>query len=171
MERTIFKTYGFLTSEEENDWKENIQANQRDMDEEELSELDLQDRLYEEIQWDYEDEQLNLSKKLPNNIVALADLGLWYGRRSGYKIYSNNLNEILRCGGCDEFRVYVDQYNVKAEGYHHDGYNHVEYRELREDTNYQVLLDKLYSGIPVTRAEIRRYTKSLRPYIKDIYGI
>ena len=58
-----------------------------------------------------------------------------------------------------------------TEGYHHDGRNYVEFREIREDKDVDKLLDKIYNQEPVSRAEIRRYTKSLRPYIKEIYGV
>ena len=135
-----------------------------------ITEEDVTEELYNSIDLWFEDETLNLNKELNGRILAIANSGLWDGRRSGYKILGTNLNEVLTSTiGCDEKEVYCDQYNVCALGYHHDGYNTVEFREIREDRNIDNLTDKLYSGMPVTRKEINYYTKSLRPYIKEIY--
>lgn len=171
-EHTIWQSYGMMTLEE---IREEEQATREFLSEYypeiEQTDEEITQTIYDHIDMYFDDECVNLSKRLDGRIVAIANLGLWNGRRTGYKILGDNLNEVVSCGiGCDEKRVYCDRYNVLAEGYHHDGSNSVEFRELREDTNYDVLLDKLYSGVPVTRADIRKYTKSLRPYVKKIYG-
>ena len=171
MDRTIFKSYGAMNLDEmnltEKDAKELLQENGI----EEPSESEIMDEVYANEEFWYDAEQCNLNKALNGNIVAIASVGTWRGRFSGYKLLGNNLNEVLNFNNCDYINVYCDQYNVKADMYHHDGTNHVEYRELREDTNYEVLLDALYNQEPVSREMIRRYTKSLRPYIKEVYGI
>ena len=168
-EFTIFKSYNLYSLEElnllEQDAKENLIENGI----EEPTQEDILQEQYLMEETSYEDEQCNLNKTLNGNIIAIADVGRWDGRRTGYKILSNNLNQVLSFMKCDSINCYADQYNVRADLYHHDGVHHVEYRELREDTNYQVLLDKLYCQEPVSREEIRRYTKSLRPCIKQIY--
>lgn len=169
----IFKTYGMYSSDElksAEDAEREYLEEYENTEVGEYSDQNITDRIYDSINFQYEDEECNLDKELDGRILAMADMGLWYGRRTGYKVLSNNLKDILSGIGCDEFRVYADKYNVKAEGYHHDGRNYVEYRELREDRNYQNLLDKLYSGEPVSRACINYYTKSLRGKIKEIYG-
>lgn len=166
---TIWKSYGMYSLEE----MEQAEQNARErLEEFEDTTTDVDTAVYEDIDMWFDDEKLNLNKKLDGRILCIADMGLWDGRRTGYKILGNNLNEVLTCGiGCDEKEVYCDAYNVYAEGYHHDGRNHVEFREIREDKNIEPLLNKLYSNEPISRADIRRYTKSLRPYIKSIYGI
>ena len=137
----------------------------------EFENVDVTDIIYEELGMWFEDEQSNLYKQLNGNILAIASVGKWNKRVSGYKILGNNLNEILTCNiGCDEKEVYCDTYNVKAVGYHHDGQNFVEFREIRENKNIDKFLGKLYSNEPVSRNEINYYTKSLRPYIKVLYG-
>ncbi len=173
---TLWKSYGMY------DLKEMEQAEQdaREFLEEEYSEdypngVDdsrVTDEVYDRIDMEFGDEQSNLFKILDGRIICIANMGLWNGRRTGYKILGNNLNEVLTCGiGCDEKEVYCDAYNVYAQGYHHDGRNSVEFREIREDRNIDNLLDKLYSNEEVTRREINYYTRSLRPYIKEIYGV
>jgi hypothetical protein len=139
---------------------------------ENITEEKITDEVYFQIDQYFDDERLNLDKKLDGRILCIADMGLWNGRRSGYKILGNNLNEVLTCGiGCDEKEVYCDGRNVLAKGYHHDGRNYVEFREIREDRNIENLLTKLYNNEEVTRKEINYYTRSLRPYVKQIYGV
>lgn len=168
----IWKSYGMLDLNEIEDYekyaRENLEANEV----EDITEDKIQQEVYENIDMFFEDELLNLSKKLPNNIIAIADMGLWYGRRQGYKVLGNNLNEVVSSTmGCDEKEVYCDAYNVRAVGYHHDGRNYVLYRELREDRNIDNFLEKIYNNETITSSTLNYYTKSLRPYIKAIYGI
>ena len=170
MEHTIFKSYGAMNLKEMQDMEEGARENLQYNGIEEPSESDIMDEVYSNEEMWYDDEKLNLSKKLNGNIVAIASVGTWRGRSSGYKLLGNNLNEVLDFCKCDYINVYCDQYNVKADMYHHDGTHHVEYRELREDTNYEVLLDALYNQKDVSREMIRKYTRSLRPYVKAVYG-
>lgn len=170
-EKLIFSTVGAMTTEEYNSQRkaeeEFIIENGGIVTDEQVSE-----NMYESVNAWYDDENSNLYKKLDGRVIAIADIGTWRGRFTGYKILGNNLNDILwSMGSCEDFRVTVDRYTVKATGHHHDGTNYVEYRELREDRNYANFLEKLYDQEPVTRQEIRYYTKSLRPYIKEVYGM
>lgn len=169
----IWKSYGYYSLEEleeiEKEEKEFLKENYPDT---EFTDYDITEHILESIDEYFGDEVMNLDKTLNGRIIAIANVGLWNGRRTGYKVLGDNLNEILTSSiGCDEKRVYCDRYNVYAEGYHHDGHNFVEFRELREDTNYDILLDKLYSGEEVSRSDINRYTGSIRPRIKEVYGV
>ena len=169
---TIWKSYGMYTcvqlEEAKEDTKEFLKESYPDI---ELTDENIEEELEENISMSFDDELELLNKELEGRILAIADVGTWQGRRQGYKILGHNLNEVLASGiGCDEKEVYVGTYGVYAEGYHHDGHNFVEFREIKEYTNYDLLLDKLYNGT-ATRTDIRRYTKSLKPYIQKIYGI
>ena len=169
---TIFKSYGMMTLDEinmyENDIREFLKENYSDED---ITDADILDEIYHDIDITFDAEITNLNKELDGRVLAIASMGLWDGRVTGYKILSNNLNEVVKSSiGCDEKHVYCDRYNVLAEGYHHDGRNYVEFREIREDKNIDELLNKIYMNIPITRAEIRKYTKSLRSKVKEVYG-
>lgn len=118
----------------------------------------------------FSDETDNLYKELDGRVLCIADLGLWNGRRTGYKICRNNLNEVMYQAQGDYYKVMYDGNNIVAIDCHHDGTNDYIFRELREDTNYEILLNKLYSGEEVSQKLINRYTKSLKPYIKKVYG-
>lgn len=170
MERTIFKSYGSMDLQEMESMEESARENLQYNGIEEPSNDDIMDEVYAQEEMWYEDEKLNLNKTLNGRVIAIASIGRWNGRCSGYKLFGNNLNEVLYFGNCDDINVYCDSYNIKSEMYHHDGTHLIEYRELKEDTNYNILLDKLYNQEEVTREDIRRYTKSLRPYVKEIYG-
>ena len=173
---TIWKSYGMYSLEEtkqaEQDAREFLEEEYGEDYPNGVDDNRVTDEVYDRIDMWFEDEESNLYKQLDGRILAIASMGLWDGRKSDYKILGDNLNEVLTTSiGCDEKEVYCDAYNVYAEGYHHDGRNYVEFREIREDRNIENLLDKIYSGQPVTRREINYYTKSLRPYVKAVYGI
>ena len=121
----------------------------------------------------YDDKMYNLSGvDLPENIIAIADLGLWNGRRSGYKELGDDLTEIFKTS-CDFCSWYVDQYgNVRSTQHHHDGTNYILYRLWKpglSDDQKENFMDKLYYG-KATAADISRYTYRLGDYIGKIYG-
>lgn len=119
-----------------------------------------------------EDERANLNIKLNGMIVVIADLGLWYGRRKGYKlITSGNIKDCLS-DDCDYITWYCDRYNFRAVAGHHDGINRYLYRELREGLTFIQRENFLYKLVNNEANErmIRRYTKSIRPEIAKVYG-
>ena len=169
---TIWKSYGMYDLKELEKFEKDVKELLEEDAVENITEEKITDEMYFQIDQSFEDERSNLFKIIDGRILAIASMGLWNGRKSGYKILGNNLNEVLTSSiGCDEKEVYCDAYNVYAEGYHHDGRNYVEFREIREDRNIENLLYKIYSGQEVTRREINYYTRSLRPYVKAVYGV
>ena len=49
-----------------------------------------------------DDTRANLNKQLNSTIIVIADLGLWHGRRTGYKlIESGIISDCLRDNNCD----------------------------------------------------------------------
>jgi hypothetical protein len=128
----------------------------------------------ERINADYlDDERANLNIPTENEIVVIADLGLWNGRRMAYKLLKGNVSNCLYFSRDGEGgRWYCHAYNLLGEEYHHDGTNYYTYRERRSDISYDAwknFLNKLYDGT-ATKRDISRYTKSLLPYVKEAYG-
>lgn len=164
MKHTIWSNRNINPDDWKADYLDCMEINEEDMDEYEL--------------WDYinstlsiylDDEYANLNKKTDGRILVIADLGLWHGRRQGYKILNGNVNNIFRTG--EAFTEwYSDGYNIKAITSHHDGTNYYEYRVIREDRNIQNLLDAIYNGEEITRKKLNYYTKSLHPYVAKVYG-
>ena len=166
-QHTIFKSYGALDLKElelyEKDAKENLLCN--GIPEEEISDYDVSQEIWENIDLNYDAERVNLDKTLEGRVIAFGKVGRWNGSFSGYKVLKNNLNEILNSFGCDDMYIYKDRYNVHGEFYHHDGTHYMTFRELREDRNIDKFLDKIYNGEELSTREINYYTKSLSPYI------
>ena len=106
-----------------------------------------------------------------NTIIAIADIGRWNGRFSGYKEYSS-LEEIAYTD-CDYETIYVDGYgNLRKDESHHDGNNHILYRYWKNDITDEQrdnFLDMLYNGT-ATSKDITRYTKAIGKDIADYYG-
>ena len=75
------------------DWREDIIE---DYPEYKDSEERLTELMYERNAEYLDDERINLDYIFSKPIIVIADLGLWYGRRSGYRIIeSGNLSDCL----------------------------------------------------------------------------
>lgn len=132
--------------------------------------------LIEELNYYFlQDEKINLYKKLDGDIIVLADIGLWDGRRRGYKeLHSNNIADCLQFEkDCEYAEWYVDQYgNFKSTQSHHDGTHYLLYRAWKKDVTDEQkenVLDGLYNGT-ISQRTIRRYTEGIGRYIAAIYG-
>ena len=77
------------------DWREDLEEQYPDLTEAERMEL-----MYE-LNGDYlDDERSNLDIQLSRPILVVGDLGLWNGRRMGYKeIPSGNIRDCLTANG------------------------------------------------------------------------
>lgn len=150
------------------DWKEDLEAEYPDLSEEERIFL-----MYE-INGDYlDDERINLNIQLSQPILVVADLGLWYGRRTGYgEIQSGNIRDCLY-SEMDYTTWYVDRRgDLCCDAIHHDGTNHFLYRVYKDDvreSQIDLLKEKLYKGT-ATRADITRVTRRLGDEIARVYG-
>ena len=123
-----------------------------------------------------EDERYNLNIPTENEIVVIADLGLWHGRRSGYKVLNEkNIRTCLYAeyADTDYATWYVDEKgDLLCTASHHDGTNYYRYREFKKnvsESRKRAFLDAIYKGT-VTEEEIVRVTKRLGPKIAKVYG-
>ena len=122
-----------------------------------------------------DDERMNLDIEVSRPIIAIADLGLWNGRFSGYKeLNSSNIKDCLNgFDSCEYYEWYVDNNgDLRCTAVHHDGKNYILYRAYRDDvTDEQVeaFLDKIYSG-DVTQDDIEAVTCRLGDKIAAVYG-
>lgn len=99
------------------DWKDFLQEEYPDSSEDEYYEL------VAELNSEYlEDERMNLNINVPDEIICIADLGLWNGRRSGYKMMkTKNIADCLY-SDCDYVDWYCDEYgDFRCDASHHDG--------------------------------------------------
>lgn len=122
-----------------------------------------------------DDERMNLDIDISQPIIAIADLGLWNGRFSGYKeLNSSNIKDCLNgFDSCEYHEWYVDDCgDLRCKAVHHDGINYILYRAYRDDvTDEQIeeFLDKIYYG-SVTQDDIDTITRELGNEIAKVYG-
>ena len=152
------------------DWREDLEEQYPDLTEAERMEL-----MYE-LNGDYlDDERSNLDIQLSRPILVVGDLGLWHGRRMGYKeIPSGNIRDCLYSERDIDYSTwYVDKNgDFRCDAIHHDGTNHYLYRAYKDsvsDTQIENLKEKIYRGI-ATRADITRVTRRLGDEIAHVYG-
>lgn len=150
------------------DWRGVLESEYPDLSENERVAL-----MYE-MNGDYlDDERANLNIQLPQPIIVIGDLGLWYGRRMGYKeIESGNISDCLY-SDTDYSTWYVDKLgDLRCDAIHHDGTNHLLYRTYKpgvRESQIDLLKEKLYYGT-ATRADITRITRRLGDEIGKVYG-
>ena len=150
------------------DWRDDLEAEYPELTEDERIAL-----MYE-INGDYlDDERVNLNIQLTQPILVIGDLGLWYGRRSGYKeIESGNIRDCLYAD-TDYSTWYVDKLgDLRCDAVHHDGTDHYLYRAYKDgvrESQIDLLKDKLYRGI-ATRVDVTRITRRLGDDIARVYG-
>ena len=150
------------------DWREDLEAEYPD-----LSESELMEMMYERNNDYLSDERINLDIPLSQPILVIGDLGLWFGRRSGYKeIPSGNIRDCL-FSDTDYTAWYVDKLgDLRCDAIHHDGTNHYLYRVFKPgvtEAQMDRLKDKIYNGT-ATRSDITRLTMRLGDEIGKVYG-
>jgi len=157
------------------DWREYYQEC-CDLLDNEMTGCETDDQLYEWIDEQnaisLDDERYNLNVNVGDEIIVIGDLGLWNGRRNGYKIIkSGNIKDCLY-NDCDYCEWYCDDKDMRFTGIHHDGTNYYRYRTWRKgisERQKDTFLNELVYG-EVSEDDIKKYTKSIRPFIARVYG-
>lgn len=149
------------------DWKDDLESEYPD-----CSERELIDLMYDTNNSYLEDERMNLNVDLPQNILVIADLGLWDGRRQGYKQLGNNLSQCFSVCQHDFQEYFVDESgDLCATDVHHDGTNHYTFRMYRKgvtEKQIETLKDKIYAGT-AEWADIVKVTRRLGDYAAKVY--
>ena len=150
------------------DWRDDLEAEYPDLTEGERIAL-----MYEINGVYLDDERMYLDVQLSQQILVIADLGLWHGRRMGYKeIASGRISDCLY-SDTDYSTWYVDRLgDLRCDAIHHDGTNHYLYRTYKpgvRQSQIEKLKEKLYFGT-ATRADITRITRRLGDDIAKVYG-
>ena len=150
------------------DWRESLEELYPHYSEDELYE-----QMYDSNAANLDDERCHLDIQLSSPILVIGDLGLWYGRRTGYKeIDSGNIRDCLY-SDTDYTTWYVDKDGeFRCDATHHDGTNHYRYRTYRDgvtDEQIEDLKEKLYCG-EATEKDIEKVTRRLGDEIGAVYG-
>ena len=120
----------------------------------------------------FDDERGNLdSVDEHSGLIAIADVGRWNGRCSGYKEVKN-LADVLY-SDCDYEKVYVDSNgDLRKDESHHDGSNSILYRYWKDgltEEQRENFLSKIYNG-ECTQKDITRYTRKAGLGIANAFG-
>lgn len=167
MKKHLIWTNYELNYEDEREWMEEEYP--------ELTENQRIEKMYELNADNLEEERCNLDIQLPEAILVIASLGLWFGRRTSYKeITSGRISDCLYSDRDTEWATWwVDERgDLCAEFIHHDGANYMTYRVWKEgvsETQKENLKEKLYCG-KATRKDITRLTRKLGAEIAAFYG-
>lgn len=150
------------------DWKDDLEDEFPDMSEDERIQM-----MYERNNSYLDDERCNLNIQMSMPIIVIGDLGLWNGRRNGYKdVPSGNIRDCLY-SDTDFTTWYVDRLgDLRCDAVHHDGTNHYLYRAFKpgvSEAQIDRLKEKIYDGT-VTRTDITRVTMRLGDEIGKVYG-
>lgn len=121
-----------------------------------------------------EDERANLNIDVGEEIIIIADLGLWDGRHQAYKLL--NKTNIADCltGTCGDYVTWFvdDRGDLNCRDCHHDGTNLYLYRAWKSGISEEQkdnFLYKVRRG-KATRKDITRYTRKIGTYVADVYG-
>ena len=171
----LYSDFCLMSKDEQDDLLENVKDSfnlSDDGDDEEY----VEEKAYQIINDDYWDLYTEFKNVLTNGpIIIIADLGLWNGRKNGYK--DLNSDKVSDCftsiGGADYHRWFIDQYgDLRCDAYHHDGTNHCLFRAYcngLSDEQIEDLHDLILSG-ELDRAEMQRLTESVGEIICKEYG-
>lgn len=141
-----------------------------ELPENEITDDDIYNRFMDDLEYECQDLHDILEKIdeefITNDLIAIADLGLWNGRFSGHKELKS-LPDISTCM-YDYNTIYVDRLDLKVRATHHDGTNYYTIREYKDisDEQRENFLDKIYYG-KATRKDITRYTRAIGKTVFD----
>jgi hypothetical protein len=174
IKRTIWNTDSFYVQNEEtqNQYKLDIME-AYDVEEEELTKDRLAEYWYDDVEYNLDCERANLNKRIDGCIIALGYRSSHYGSicgngREGTKIVGYNVAKILQTSA-DDADFWAENYNIESRLSDHDGSWYVTYRVCKSMEEAERLQELAYLG-KIDNATIMERTKSLYPYIAEIYG-
>ena len=142
---------------------------------EEYNKIITEERLYDECDFINQSWLSAIEAELcrcdRGELVAIANLGRWNGRYSGYKILKR-LSDVLRTS-CDDEELYIDSNgDLRKRESDHDGNNSILYRYWKEglsDEQKENFLNKIYNG-NYSQKDITRYTRKAGAEIAEDFG-
>lgn len=152
-------------------WRDDYREDYPDATDDEIDEM-INDQNYDDLV--YEREILNIN--LPEPIIAIADLGLWDGRHTGYREIPGNIAKCLDTSVSSSYGAtwYLDKRNdLVCDDMHHDGTNHYLYRTWKKTATPQQranFISKIMTGETITRRDITRLTERLGDAICAAHG-
>ena len=116
--------------------------------------------------------KLDLSIPL-GDLIVIADLGLWNGRKKAYKVIPNaTLADAITVAEGDYIDWYVEDGEMKIDDVHHDGTNHYLFRTWKDG------VDEFHKGLTLTlidhgftdKKDLDVDTRPLGADVANVYG-
>lgn len=170
---TIYKTCQY--DEERTDYARNYLAEERDIFPSEVTDDDIMDFINNEDEYTFDDELDEariMDEEHRPDILAVANLGLWNGRKTGYRELGS-MEDVMYVGNHDYIHIYVEGDELKKSSTHHDGTNHMVFREWKSGLSYQSklsVMDAIYNGRPEAGKLVDKYTMPMGHYWAELYG-
>lgn len=117
----------------------------------------------------------DLDINLNSDIICIANLGFWNCRTTASKILSPNIGKsITRVFSDDEIfrKIYVEDDEVKAIGYHHDNHHNYLFRVIKDTAllkDVRALEQLIKDGKDYTNL-LNKCTESIAPTVNKVYG-
>lgn len=134
---------------------------------EEYSDDTVYELFNENLNWAFTDLVESMMNCRTGQILAIADLGFWNGRKNGFLVCNRMEDVFSALSDYDRVQLYVEGGDLKASLGHHDGTHYLTFREIREGVNIENLTDKIYANEKYSRAYLNSYTKTLVPTLKE----
>lgn len=101
-----------------------------------------------------------------NTIIAFVRWSNNGVSHAGYKIIED-LDSCFARFNTLQAEWYIDDINFISTQVHEGGINYLTFRELKDNKNQKLITKKVLDGT-LTRADITKYTRSLKPIIEDL---
>jgi hypothetical protein len=105
-------------------------------------------------------------KHIEGTVIAVANVGRWNGRKDGIKVLQGFEDVMDFMTRYDEFKIYIDRYNIKGIGHHHDGTDYLTFREVHPRYFRDDIEDIFLSYDGDVDRFVKNCTRSLRKYTK-----
>lgn len=132
---------------------------------------DIYQFIYDEVEVWLDDEKINLNEDC-NQVVCIADVGLWNGRRTRFRFLGTNVNSIFMSDSCEYHTYYSDGDEVRCDAVHHDGTNHYLFRMLKDGVDKDDFEEAFFDARTKDEldAVVDKLTDSLAPIVNKVYG-
>jgi hypothetical protein len=161
-ERVIFDSEGY-TYDEAKKFLIEDQGIEDPTDDEIYNEIDECNRIA------FKDDRFEFAtrnKHIEGTVIAVANVGLWNGRKDGIKVLQGFEDVMDFMTRYDEFKIYIDRYNIKGIGHHHDGTDYLTFREVHPRYFRDDIEDIFLSYDGDVDRFVKNCTRSLRKYTK-----
>ena len=105
-------------------------------------------------------------KHIEGTVIAIANVGRWNGRKDGIKVLQGFEDIMDFMTRYDNFKIYIDRYNIKGIGHHHDGTDYLTFREVHPRYFRDDIEDIFFSYDGDVDQFVKNCTRSLRKYTK-----